>query len=254
MKKRYALLLTTAFSMAISYNGMAAEEVTGEWYANMYGLPVELILDESGEYSMDMGGDPQTGSWELDGETLYMDKGTEYELSFAFDGETLFVEEDGMEFLFSRDEEAAAGFVPAEARTDSEMEEFTGSWTATYVSVFGMMAPLEMLEVENTELEIADGKVNFIMAGGDTFGEWEVADLEGKLEDGVLTFVMEAEDEYSEDVTWMVQLLEDGTMSLSTEMEDEMLVFYLQDSETVEAETEMEAETAETEAETEAAE
>lgn len=54
MKKRYALLLTTAFSMAISCNGMAAEDVAGTWYGNMYGMPMELTLDESGEYSMSM--------------------------------------------------------------------------------------------------------------------------------------------------------------------------------------------------------
>lgn len=252
MKKRYALLLTAAFSMAVTCNAMAAEDVTGIWYGNMYGMPLELTLDESGTYSMTMDGEEgDTGNWELDGETFYMDKGTDDELSLAYDGETLSIEEDGMELMFSRDPEAAAGFVPAEARTDSELEEFAGHWTATQISVLGMTAPLEMFEVENLDLDITDNKVKFILAGGDTFGELEVADLEGELADGVFSFVIETGDEDSEDSetwAWSAQLLEDGMMSLSTEMEDEPLIFYMEVAE-VETEAEIEAET-ETAAET----
>lgn len=242
MKKRYALLLATAFGMAVTCNGVAAEEVTGEWYGNMYGMSITLTLDESGEYSMAMDGEEgETGTWELDGETFYMDKGTDSELSLAYDGETLSIEEDGMELMFSRDPEAAAGFVPAEARTDSELEEFAGYWTATQVSAFGMTAPLDLLEIEKVDLEIADNKVNFMMAGGDLFGEVEATELEGELTDGVLAFVIEAGEEESEDAetwAWTAQLLEDGTMSLTTEMMEEPLVFYLEAGEAAEAETE----------------
>ncbi len=245
MKKRYALLLTAAFSMAVTCNVMAAEDVTGEWYGNMYGMPLELTLDESGTYSMTMGGEEEdTGTWELDGETFYMDKGTDDELSLAYDGETLSMEEDGMELMFSRDPEAATGFVPAEARTDSELEEFAGHWTATQISALGVTAPLEMFEVENVELDITDNKVKFILAGGDTFGEWEVADLEGELTDGVLAFAIETGDEDSEDSetwAWAAQLLEDGTMSLSTKMEEEPIIFYLEAEEDAEAEEETKA-------------
>lgn len=252
MKKRYALLLTTALSMAVTCNVMAAEDITGEWYGNMYGMPVVMVLDESGDYSVEIDGEESTtGTWELDGELLYMDKGTEYETTYAFDGETISISEDGMELSFSRDADAAAGFEPAETRTDSKIEEFAGNWTATQVSAWGMIAPLEMLEIESVELEIADNKVNFIMAGGDAFGEWEVKELEGELEEGILTFAIETEDEYSEDSiwTWTVQLLEDGMMSLSTEMADEPLIFYLEVAEAEESE-----ETAEEAAEEEKAE
>ena len=242
MKKRYALLLTMAFGMAVTCNGMAAEDVTGEWYGNMYGMPITLTLDESGEYSMDMDGEEgETGTWELDGETFYMDRGTDAELGLAYDGETLSIEEDGMELMFSRDPEAAAGFVPAEARTDSELEEFAGHWTATQVSAFGMTASLDLLEIEKVDLDIDGSKVNFMMAGGDLFGEVEATELEGELADGVLAFAIEAGDADSEDAetwAWTAQLLEDGTMSLTTEMMEEPLVFYLEAGEAAEAETE----------------
>lgn len=235
MKKGYALLLTTALTIVTACNVMAAEEVAGEWYGNMMGLSMTLTLEENGEYSMAMDGEePSIGSWEMDGETVYMDKGTETETSFAYDGETLYAEMDGMEFIFSKNPEAAVGFVPAEARTDAEIEEFAGYWSATQISAFGITAPLEMMEVEKVDLEITDNKINFIMAGGFMFGEWQIPDLEGTLEDGVLTFVLEAQDEYSEDTTWKIQLLEDGTMSLSAVMMDEEAVFYLEAAEAAE--------------------
>lgn len=245
MKKRFALLLTVALSVAATCNVMAAEEVAGEWYGNMYGMSMTLILNENGEYSMDLAGEEETGSWELDGDTLYMDKGTDYESAFTYDGETLYADVDGMEFVFSQDPEAAAGFVPAEVRTDATIEEFAGHWTATQASAFGMTAPLEMMEVEKVDLEIKDNKISFVMAGGFMFGEWQVPDLEGTLADGILTFVMEAEDEYSEDTTWNVQLLEDGTMKLSSIMMDEELVFYMEAAEAEKEEIEVETEAAE---------
>lgn len=253
MKRKHVLVLTAALAVTAACHTMAAEEVAGEWYGNMFGMAMTLTLDESGNYTMEMGDEePETGTWELDGETLYIDKGTEYESAFAYDGETLYADMDGMEFVFSQDPEAAAGFEPAAARTDAALEEFAGFWTATQVSAFGMTTSLEMIEVEKVDLEIVDNKINFTMAGGFMFGEWQVPDLEGTLADGVLTFVMEAQDEYSEDTTWNVQLLEDGTMSLSSVMLDEELVFYMECSE-AEAETEVVGGSAEAEVETEAA-
>ena len=65
MKKKFVFLLTAALTAATAFTVMAAEEVTGEWYANFYGIPATLTLDESGEYTMAMeleGEDADTGS------------------------------------------------------------------------------------------------------------------------------------------------------------------------------------------------
>ena len=48
MKKKFAFLLMAALTAATAFTVVAAEEVTGEWYANFYGLPATLTLDESG--------------------------------------------------------------------------------------------------------------------------------------------------------------------------------------------------------------
>ena len=241
MKKRLAFLLAAALTVTAAFTVAAEEDVTGEWYANIYGMPMTLILDENGEYTMEMeafeeeeGEEPQTGTWELDGESVIMDKGGEDEMSFAYDGETLYADMDGMEMLFSRDPEAAAGFVPAEIRTDATIEEFAGDWTGTQLSTFGMIVPLEMMEMEKVELGIKDNKVSFTMAGGDTFGEWELPDLEGELKDGVLTFTVPAEDENSEDTEWSARLHEVGMLSLAVTIMDEECVFYMEPAEETE--------------------
>ena len=231
MKKRLAFLLAAALTVTAAFTVAAEEDVTGEWYANIYGMPMTLILDENGEYTMEMeafeeeGEEPQTGTWELDGESVIMDKGGEDEMSFAYDGETLYADIDGMEMLFSRDPEAAAGFVPAEIRTDAAIEEFAGDWTGTELSAFGMTAPLEMMEVEKVELGIKENLVSFTMAGF-LFGEWELPDLEGELKDGALTF--------TEDSEWSIRLHEDGMLSLAVTIMDEEFVFYMEPAEETE--------------------
>ena len=121
--------------------------------------------------------------------------------------------------------------VPAEIRTDAEMEEFAGNWLGTKLSAFGMTASLEMMEVEKVELVIKDNLVSFTMAGGFMFGEWELPDLEGELKDGALIFTGPAADEYSEDTEWSARLHEDGMLSLAVTMMEEEIVFYMEPAE-----------------------
>ena len=237
MKKRLGFLLAAALTVTTAFIAAAEEDVTGEWYTNFYGMPITLTLDESGEYTMEMEvvgeeeEEPENGTWEFDGEAVIMDKGGDAEMSLAYDGETLYAEMDGMEMVFSRDPEAAAGFVPAEIRTDAAIEEFAGDWTGTELSAFGMTAPLEMMEVEKVELGIKENLVSFTMAGGFMFGEWELSDLEGELKDGTLNFTVPAADEYSEDTEWSARLHEDGMLSLAVTMMEEEIVFYMEPAE-----------------------
>ena len=237
MKKRLGFLLAASLTVTTAFIAAAEEDVTGEWYTNFYGMPITLTLDESGEYTMEMEvvgeeeEEPENGTWEFDGEAVIMDKGGDAEMSLAYDGETLYAEMDGMEMVFSRDPEAAAGFVPAEIRTDAAIEEFAGDWTGTELSAFGMTAPLEMMEVEKVELGIKENLVSFTMAGGFMFGEWELSDLEGELKDGTLNFTVPAADEYSEDTEWSARLHEDGMLSLAVTMMEEEIVFYMEPAE-----------------------
>ena len=233
MKKRLGFLLAAALTVTTAFIAAAEEDVTGEWYTNFYGMPITLTLDASGEYTMEMEvvgeeeEEPENGTWEFDGEAVIMDKGGEAEMSLAYDGETLYAEMDGMEMVFSRGPEAAAGFVPAEIRTDAAIEEFAGDWTGTELSAFGMTAPLEMMEVEKVALGIKENLVSLTMAGGFMFGEWELSDLK----DGTLNFTVPAADEYSEDTEWSARLHEDGMLSLAVTMMEEEIVFYMEPAE-----------------------
>ena len=225
MKKRIALLTAAVLaSGALMTNVYASEEVVGEWYAEMYGMVMTLTLDESGEYALDMAGEVETGTWELDGETLTMDKGTEAEMTFAYDGATLYAADEEMEMTFGR--EAIEVFVPAEPNAEAVLEDYAGEWGAHNVYAFGMTVPLEMMEVEGFYLTIEDTKVDFMLKGGFMFGEAET-ELEAEFADGALTFTLPAQDEYSEDSVYTAQLLVDGTMSVSTAMMEDELIFYM---------------------------
>lgn len=234
MKKRFAVLLSAALSVSAAFTVMAAEDMSGEWYANVYGVPVTMTLNEGGEYTLVMevegaeDDEPETGTWEFDGKALILDKGGEGEMSMEYDGELLSAESDGMELVFGRDPEAAKGFVPAELVADAKIEDFAGYWKGTQVSFYGMPAPLEMMDMEKLDLEIKDNLVTIDVAGGDFLGEWKLPDIESELKEGALTFIVPAEDEYSEDSEYKVRCHEDGTLSLSMNVMDEEFIVYME--------------------------
>lgn len=231
MKKKIAVLLTAALMASASINVMAEEDITGEWYANLYGIASTLTLEESGEYTMTMDmedDEPGVGSWEFDGEILIMDKGEDTEVSFTYDGEVLYTNVEGMDMIYSRDPEAVVGFVPAEICADAELEDFAGDWACTLMSTMGMTVSLEMMEMEEVALSIKENLITFTMKGGFMFGDWDIPDLEGELKDGALTLTIPAEDEYSEDMEWNIRVHEDGMLSLTTTMMDEDFTFYME--------------------------
>lgn len=225
MKKMLSMLLTAAMILAVLCCGAFAEaaDITGEWYGSLFGVAMTLTVNEDGTYMMDMGDDdPATGEWRLDGETMIMDEGTEEEIPFAYDGESLYADMgDGYEFLFTR--EPVEAFAPAAARTDAAIEEFAGDWTCTLVSLMGMQMSPEVAEVE-VALTI-DGE-NVALSMG-LFGEPETVEMPAVFADGTLTLTVPAEYEGGDDSVFDIRLLEDGTMSVTTTMLEEEIVFYM---------------------------
>ena len=205
-----------------------AADVTGEWYGSLFGLVMTLTVNEDGTYVMDMGDDdPADGTWKLDGESMILDEGTDEEVIFAYDGESLYADMEGLEFLFTR--EPVEVFEAAPARADAALEEFAGTWNCTLVSMMGMQMPPEMAEMELT-LTIDGDNVCMIVG---IFGEPTDVDLTGEFADGALTLTVPSEYEGGEDSVFTIQLLEDGSMSVTTLMMEEELVFYMS-SETAE--------------------
>lgn len=227
MKKMLSMLLTAAMLLAMLCCGAFAEaaDVTGEWYASVFGMVMTMTLNEDGTYTMQMDGeDPDAGTWRLDGDSLIMDEGSDEEVAFAYDGESLYAD-IGYEFLFTR--EPVELFEAAPARADAALEEFAGDWSCTLVSMNGMQMPPEMAEIEMA-LSI-EGETATMTMG--LFGEPETVELPVTYADGALTMTISADYEGGEDSVFSVQLLEDGTMSVTSLLFEEEVVFYMSSAE-----------------------
>ena len=228
MKKILCGILAIMMMLSLICAGAMAEaaDLTGEWYASVYGITMKMTLNADGSYTMEMsmeGEEPMDGTWEFDGAVLVMDKGTEDEASLSYDAEanSLCMEQDGIEFVFTR--EMPEAFEAAPVRADASLEEFAGTWACTLVSLMGMQAAPEELGV-NLGLSIDGATVALTL---ENFVDSVEVTLEGAFADGALTVTLPTESEYEDDTVFTLQLLEDGSMSASSLMMDEEIVYYM---------------------------
>lgn len=223
MKKFLSCVI--ALILILSLGAVAeAADLTGEWYASVYGMTMALTLNEDGSYSMtmDMEDEAQEGTWEFDGANVILDKGTESEMTFTYDAEAvcLSAEQEGIEFLFTR--EMPVAFEAAPVRADAALEEFDGTWACTLVEFMGMQMPPEDAGME-LSLRVEGGFVTLQLPGLLD----EEATLEGAFEGGTLTVTIPSDSEYIEDTVFVLQLHEDGGLSASTSFADESMVFHM---------------------------
>ena len=228
MKKILCGILAIMMMLSLICASAMAEaaDLTGEWYASVYGITMKMTLNADGSYTMEMsmeGEEPMDGTWEFDGAVLVMDKGTEDEASLSYDAEanSLCMEQDGIEFVFTR--EMPEAFEAAPVRADASLEEFAGTWACTLVSLMGMQAAPEELGV-NLGLSIDGATVALTL---ENFVDSVEVTLEGAFADGALTVTLPTENEYEDDTVFTLQLLEDGSMSASSLMMDEEIVYYM---------------------------
>lgn len=228
MKKILCGILAIMMMLSLICASAMAEaaDLTGEWYASVYGITMKMTLNADGSYTMEMsmeGEEPMDGTWEFDGAVLVMDKGTEDEASLSYDAEanSLCMEQDGIEFVFTR--EMPEAFEAAPVRADASLEEFAGTWACTLVSLMGMQAAPEELGV-NLGLSIDGATVALTL---ENFVDSVEVTLEGAFADGALTVTLPTESEYEDDTVFTLQLLEDGSMSASSLMMDEEIVYYM---------------------------
>lgn len=231
MRKILSGMTVLTLILSALCTGVLAEaiDVTGEWYARFYGIAMTMTLNEDGIYALTMDmedEDPTEGTWTFDGTALVLDGGSEAEMTFAYDPEAIsfHTEEDGVEFLFTR--EMPAAFEAAPARADATIEEFAGAWNCTLVDFMGMQAAPDEMELD-LSVRIEGYFVTLILP--ELLGE--EASLEGELAGGTLTVTVPAESEYVEDTVFTLQLLEDGTMRVATSVLDELMAFYMSPAE-----------------------
>ena len=221
MKKILSLVLALLMMLGCA---ALAEDLTGAWYGDLFGMTATMTLAAEGTYTLELMGEADEGSWVLEGNTLYMDKGTEAEVSMVYDADTntLNMDMEGMVIVFGR--EAAAAFVPAEPKADAAVEAFAGSWKASNVNFMDMLVPTDFAGM-NMTLTIEGTTAVMALNMGEE--EDDVATINGAFADGVLTLTIPAENEYSEDVNFIVKILQDGTMSCEFSMMGMPVIFYL---------------------------
>lgn len=218
--RRFLSVILMILMLLCAGVGAYAEDVTGEWYAEMYGMVMKLTVNADNTYVLETGGDAMTGAWTLEGETLYMDKGTEAEGTFAYDAAAQALDMgDGL--IFART--AIEAWAPAAVRAEAALEDFAGIWKASYVNCFGALLPVDAAGVY-MDADIAGAAVSLTV----TFMDAQTYAGEAVLEGNALTLLAPAKDEYSKDMTFAANALEDGSICITMELFSEPATFYLE--------------------------
>ncbi|MBR5225603.1 MAG: hypothetical protein IKV90_08075 [Clostridia bacterium] len=218
MKKILTAIMALMMLVLIA-TGAMAEDVLGDWYAEVYGMVAKLTLNADGTYLLDLGGTAE-GTWVLEGDALYVDKGTETEGVLAYDADAQVLDMAG-EMVFGRD--VIVAWAPAAVRAEAALADFEGVWSASNVDCFGALLPVDAAGVymdaviTGTAVSVT---INFI--------EPETFEGEAVLEGNALTMTVPAKDEYSSDSVFTMNALEDGMIAITTELFSEPATFYLE--------------------------
>ena len=213
-------------SLAFAGMGMAAEDITGEWYLGMmtseegsyspsdFGMEITLTLNEDGTAQVDSMGSVVDGSWEADGDGWKLS--ADGELRMILDEEILVVTDasgsDDTVMQFSREKTEAPEASPV--RADAALEDFNGTWNIDSLFMGSIRMPVDMFGESITRITIEDGVITYhseMDSGDEEVGTYTTDfTVEGVFEDGVLSVESSEETDYT---ALKLQLHEDGTMS-----------------------------------------
>lgn len=220
MKRILTAMSTLLFVLVLLIGAACAEDVTGEWYGEAYGIVMKVTVNADSTYAMEVAGDVQNGTWVLEGSNLVMDKGTETESAFAYDAAAQTLTMDDVVFTHTPIEQ----WVPAAVREEAvALEDFNGLWGALHVDCFGALLPVDAAGVY-MNASIDGTKLALTL----TFIDAENFEGEAVFESNALTLTVPAKDEYSKDMVFAANALEDGSISIATELFSEPAVFYLE--------------------------
>lgn len=220
MKKILTVMATLMFVLVLLLGAACAEDVTGEWYGDVYGIVMKVTVNADNTYALEVAGDVQNGTWVLEGGNLVMDKGTETESAFAYDAAAQTLTMDDVVFTHTPIEQ----WVPAAAREEAvTLDDFAGLWGAQYVDCFGALLPVDAARVY-MHASIEGTNLGLTL----TFIDAENFEGEAVFENNALTLTVPAKDEYSKDMVFAANALEDGSIRITTELFSEPAVFYLE--------------------------
>lgn len=218
--KKILTVMMAMMLLALLACGAVAEDVTGEWYAEVYGMVMKMTVNADNTYVLEAAGDSVPGTWEMDGTNLIVDKGTETESVFAYDAAAQTLDMAG-EMTFTR--AAIEAWAPAAVRAEAVLADFEGIWTAQRVDAFGAVLPVDDAGVY-MDAGIAGANVSLTV----TFIDTENFEGEAVLEGNTLTLTVPAKDEYSEAQVFAANVLEDGSICIAMELFSEPATFYME--------------------------
>ena len=229
MKKILSLLLALCLvCLTVAALGEASD-LYGDWYGTMYGMPIQLTLNEDGSYVLTLlSADQQMpGKYELKDGIVYMDGDENADNGFVFDGSSLSNASQGV--TLTREAVAAETIVLAEVNPEAPLEAFAGEWTCKYLSMNGMVMDIEQIPLENIgatglpSLKIEGASVEII--GLDSLSS-AAASLPFKYQDGAL--VLDVGETLAgsglEDLL-KFQVLQDGMVIMSVSMGEQAMAF-----------------------------
>lgn len=276
MRKKI-LSIALAVMMAIpTMPVMAAsdKDVLGDWYANIYGVGIQVTFRKGGSYLISMdgvnNGDPEEGTWKMTGDAITLDEGEENSMNLTVKGNS--ISADSGEFTLSREETEYDGYTPAKV-VDADEKDFDGIWKADYVSTGNITAPVDVFGISGAFISVKSGKLELFLNSDAYEKPLDAEDLTVEFKDNTCTFTSEKdeekdatsndddsdddEEETDTSVSGTLQMQEDDMAKMTINTGGSDMIFYLEKSDAVEmkaakraAEEEAEAGEEETETET----
>lgn len=277
MRKKI-LSIALAVMMAIpTMPVMAAsdKDVLGDWYANIYGVGIQVTFRKGGSYLISMdgvnNGDPEEGTWKMTGDAITLDEGAENSMNLTVKGNS--ISADSGEFTLSREETEYDGYTPAKV-VDADEKDFDGIWKADYVSTGNITAPVDVFGISGAFISVKSGKLELFLNSDAYEKPLDAEDLTVEFKDNACTFTSEKDEEKEAEknaassdadgdektdtsVNGALQRLEDDMVKMTINTGGSDMIFYLEKSDAVEmkaakraAEEEAEAADEETELET----
>lgn len=276
MRKKI-LSIALAVMMAIpTMPVMAAsdKDVLGDWYANIYGVGIQVTFRKGGSYLISMdgvnNGDPEEGTWKMTGDAITLDEGEENSMNLTVKGNS--ISADSGEFTLSREETEYDGYTPAKV-VDADEKDFDGIWKADYVSTGNITAPVDVFGISGAFISVKSGKLELFLNSDVYEKPLDAEDLTVEFKDNTCTFTSEKdeekdatsndddsdddEEETDTSVSGTLQMQEDDMAKMTINTGGSDMIFYLEKSDAVEmkaakraAEEEAEAGEEETETET----
>lgn len=274
MRKKI-LSIALAVMMAIpTMPVMAAsdKDVLGDWYANIYGVGIQVTFRKGGSYLISMdgvnNGDPEEGTWKMTGDAITLDEGEENSMNLTVKGKS--ISADNGEFTLSREETEYDGYTPAKV-VDADEKDFDGIWKADYVSTGNITAPVDVFGISGAFISVKSGKLELFLNSDVYEKPLDAEDLTVEFKDNACTFTSEkdeekdaassdadGDEETDASVNGTLQMQEDDMVKMTINTGGSDMIFYLEKSDAVEmkaakraAEEEAEAADEETETKTE---